>query len=72
MPGPAVIHGRPHALGDVLAPVRLRVRAMARRAAAWVRTRTPEQLLWVALGLVMIAYQVVLWTASTATGRGGR
>lgn len=72
MPTPTAIHGPPHALGDLLATVRLRVRALAWQTVAWVRARTPEQLLWVALGLVIFAYLVVLWTASTATGRGGR
>ena len=48
------------------------VRARMAHAAAWLRGRTPEQYLWVFMALVLLGYLAVLFTASTATGRGGR
>jgi hypothetical protein len=42
------------------------------QAAAWLRGRTPEQYLWVFMALVLLAFLAVLFTGSTATGRGGR
>jgi hypothetical protein len=39
---------------------------------AWLRTRTPEQYLWVFMAIMLAIYVLILFTASTGTGRGGR
>jgi len=62
----------PAAFAESALAVRYRTRRWARAGAAWIRARTPEQILWVVLGITLLAYLAVLVTASTSTGRGGR
>lgn len=74
---------RSSSMPGALVPALDGARALAHRAVrrvrvAWtglvrrLRSRTPEQVLWVFLAVILTLYVVILFTASTGTGRGGR